>query len=110
MNFLHSCTPPVIHRDLKTPNILLANTEEGARVCAKVCDFGLSMRMTKSAAGREVGNPIWLAPEILKRGDKPPEYDEKSDVYSFGIILWELYHIDGRPFEEYGSAATHFGC
>lgn len=54
MNFLHSCTPPVIHRDLKTPNILLLSTDESARICAKVCDFGLSLR-THSAAGREVG-------------------------------------------------------
>lgn len=55
MSFLHSCTPPVIHRDLKTPNILMAAVQEDARVCAKVCDFGLSLRMAHSAAGREVG-------------------------------------------------------
>lgn len=59
MNFLHSCTPPVIHRDLKTPNILLLSIDETARICAKVSDFGLSLR-THAAAGREVGTSTRL--------------------------------------------------
>ncbi|KAL2933570.1 Serine/threonine-protein kinase CTR1 [Bienertia sinuspersici] len=75
MNYLHKRNPPIVHRDLKSPNLL-------------VCDFGLSrlkantFLSSKSAAG----TPEWMAPEVLR--DEPS--NEKSDVYSFGVILWEL--------------------
>eukprot|EP00339_Tiarina_fusa_P014873 CAMPEP_0117053630 /NCGR_PEP_ID=MMETSP0472-20121206/37103_1 /TAXON_ID=693140 ORGANISM="Tiarina fusus, Strain LIS" /NCGR_SAMPLE_ID=MMETSP0472 /ASSEMBLY_ACC=CAM_ASM_000603 /LENGTH=224 /DNA_ID=CAMNT_0004768777 /DNA_START=509 /DNA_END=1180 /DNA_ORIENTATION=+ len=87
MKFLHTTTPPIIHRDLKTPNILLASTKSNARVCAKVADFGLSSTLVHTISGRNVFNPNWLAPEVMVPG---AEYTEKADVYSYGIILWEL--------------------
>lgn len=42
MSFLHSAKPPIIHRDLKSPNVLLSSLSVKARVVAKVADFGLS--------------------------------------------------------------------
>ncbi|KAL5740998.1 hypothetical protein ACOSP7_029870 [Xanthoceras sorbifolium] len=83
MNYLHRRNPPIVHRDLKSPNLLVDK-----KYTVKVCDFGLSrlkantFLSSKSAAG----TPEWMAPEVLR--DEPS--NEKSDVYSFGVILWEL--------------------
>ncbi|KAK9830425.1 hypothetical protein WJX72_011709 [[Myrmecia] bisecta] len=83
MNYLHSSDPPVIHRDLKSPNLLV---DKHWRV--KVCDFNLSRVMEEAVvlSSMAASNPRWLAPEILSgRG-----YTFSSDVYSFGIIMWEF--------------------
>ncbi|BAT85819.1 Serine/threonine-protein kinase [Vigna angularis] len=83
MNYLHKRNPPIVHRDLKSPNLLVDK-----KYTVKVSDFGLSrlkantFLSSKSAAG----TPEWMAPEVLR--DEPS--NEKSDVYSFGVILWEL--------------------
>ncbi|KAM2893095.1 hypothetical protein FF1_008486 [Malus domestica] len=83
MNYLHRRKPPIVHRDLKSPNLLVDK-----KYTVKVCDFGLSrlkantFLSSKSAAG----TPEWMAPEVLR--DEPS--NEKSDIYSFGVILWEL--------------------
>jgi len=64
-----------------------------------VADFGLSTRMTAmTIKGRNVWNPVWLAPEIM--GKK--EYTEKADVYGYGIMLWEVLSLQ-HPFDEYRS-------
>ncbi|XP_068634426.1 uncharacterized protein [Aristolochia californica] len=83
MNYLHRRNPPIVHRDLKSSNLLVDRNWT-----VKVGDFGLS-QLKKSAfltakSGR--GTPQWMAPEILR--NEPS--NEKSDVYSFGVILWEL--------------------
>ncbi|EFA77446.1 leucine-rich repeat-containing protein [Heterostelium album PN500] len=85
MAFLHSSTPPIIHRDLKSPNILLASTDERSPVIAKVVDFGLS-GLQHTITNRGVENPVWLAPEVIEK----QEASTQSDVYAFGVILWEL--------------------
>eukprot|EP01132_Coremiostelium_polycephalum_P008525 gene8525-10480_t len=93
MTFLHSSSPPIIHRDLKSPNILLVkntNTSPdraklGDGLLAKVADFGLS-GLQYTITNRCVVNPVWLAPEVMNG----LETSTKSDVYSFGVILWEL--------------------
>ena len=89
MNFLHKINPPLLHRDLKSPNVLIMDhTNFQAIAIAKVADFGLSERLfVEKLHDRVVENPTWCAPEVLKR--KP--YTEKADVYSFGVILWELF-------------------
>ncbi|PRP75101.1 leucine-rich repeat-containing protein [Planoprotostelium fungivorum] len=85
MSFLHSAKPPIVHRDLKSPNVLLASTDFTSSVVAKVSDFGLSGAMSTVSSG-EVANPRWLAPEIMQG----QEFTAAADVYSYGIILWEL--------------------
>ena len=97
MNFLHTTTPPIIHRDLKTPNILMASNLSFSPVVAKVADFGLSSTLVQNVKGRDVFNPTWLAPEVMVRN---AEYTEKADIYSFGIILWELLTRE-NPFDEF---------
>jgi len=96
MQYLHSTTPPIIHRDLKSPNILLSADPNSKYLVAKIADFGLSRGLIWSNhyEGKVVDNPVWLAPEILKR----ERYNEKVDVYAFGVIMWEL--ISGKIFFE----------
>ncbi|CAM6019611.1 unnamed protein product [Sphagnum balticum] len=83
MNYLHRSSPPVVHRDLKSPNLLVDKNWT-----VKVGDFGLS-RLKHNAflsSKSSAGTPEWMAPEVLRNELS----DEKSDVYSFGVILWEL--------------------
>ncbi|KAB2014844.1 hypothetical protein ES319_D09G255500v1 [Gossypium barbadense] len=83
MNYLHHCNPPIIHRDLKSSNLLVDKNW-----IVKVGDFGLSRLKHKTYLTTKTGKgtPQWMAPEVLR--NEPS--DEKSDIYSFGVILWEL--------------------
>ncbi|RDX89886.1 putative serine/threonine-protein kinase SIS8, partial [Mucuna pruriens] len=83
MNYLHNCTPVVVHRDLKSPNLLVDKNW-----VVKVCDFGLSRikHSTFLSSRSTAGTAEWMAPEVLR--NEPS--NEKCDVYSFGVILWEL--------------------
>ncbi|PON34210.1 Serine/threonine protein kinase [Parasponia andersonii] len=83
MNYLHQLQPPIVHRDLKSPNLLVDST-----YTVKVCDFGLSRSKmhTFLSSKTAAGTPEWMAPEVLRADPS----NEKSDVYSFGVILWEL--------------------
>ncbi|KZV39942.1 hypothetical protein F511_11322 [Dorcoceras hygrometricum] len=83
MNCLHTSTPTIVHRDLKSHNLLVDNNWN-----VKVCDFGLSRlkHNTFLSSKSTAGTPEWMAPEILR--NEPS--NEKCDVYSFGVILWEL--------------------
>ncbi|KAL7495040.1 hypothetical protein ACHAWT_003593 [Skeletonema menzelii] len=92
LRFLHSASPPVIHSDLKSANILV-----DAQFRAKVADFGLSQKKKIGATG----TPYWMAPELLR---KESDNTTASDVYSFGIILFEAYTrkvpYDGEDFDD----------
>lgn len=83
MNYLHHCNPTIVHRDLKSSNLLVDKNWT-----VKVADFGLSRikhaTFLTTLSGR--GTPQWMAPEVLR--NEPS--DEKADVYSFGVIMWEL--------------------
>ena len=83
MHYLHSCTPVIVHRDLKSPNLLVDK-----HWVVKVCDFGLSRMKNHTflSSKSNAGTPEWMAPEVLR--NEPS--DEKSDVFSFGVIFWEL--------------------
>ncbi|XP_062209954.1 serine/threonine-protein kinase EDR1-like isoform X2 [Phragmites australis] len=83
MNCLHTSVPTIVHRDLKSPNLLVDNNWN-----VKVCDFGLSRlkHSTFLSSKSTAGTPEWMAPEVLRN----EQSNEKCDVYSFGVILWEL--------------------
>lgn len=92
MAHLHSQYPVVIHRDVKSPNVLLGtNVRE-----VKITDFGLSRLRTNSYVKTGPGGtPEWMAPELLRQDP----FNEKSDVFSFGVILWELVMCE-KPWRD----------
>ncbi|EQC37496.1 TKL protein kinase [Saprolegnia diclina VS20] len=80
--YLHGRSPAIIHRDLKSKNILVSDTGE-----AKLSDFGISRtRVADETMTVGVGTVYWTAPEVLL-GQK---YTEQVDIYSFGVVLCEL--------------------
>ena len=87
MMHLHGRSPPILHRDIKSVNFLVAADDK-----VKVADFGLSQIIeeenSSSSAESSMGsiNARWAAPEVLRGG----ECTMKSDVYSFGVVLWEI--------------------
>lgn len=81
MAYLHSRHPVIIHRDLKTDNLLVDDNWS-----VKVADFGLATVKSRTFAKTMCGTTGWVAPEVLAEEG----YTEKADVYSFAIILWEM--------------------
>ncbi|XP_047078990.1 MDIS1-interacting receptor like kinase 1-like [Lolium rigidum] len=83
----HDCHPPVLHRDIKSNNILL-----DADMQARVADFGLARALARSGESVSVvaGSYGYIAPEY----GYTLKVDQKSDIYSYGVVLMEL--ITGR--------------
>ncbi|KAI5080875.1 hypothetical protein GOP47_0004058 [Adiantum capillus-veneris] len=80
----------VIHRDLKSDNLLMADR------CIKIADFGVArIEVQSEDMTPETGTYRWMAPEMMQNRS----YTHKVDVYSFGIVLWEL--VTGNiPFQK----------
>jgi tRNA A-37 threonylcarbamoyl transferase component Bud32 len=101
--YLHTNdTIQIIHRDLKSPNVLVHY--EGNRMRAKVADVGIAKVVSEDEMAtmtKGMGTPLWMAPEVIEaQGErKKITYDEKVDVYSYGIILSELVNRK-EPFSE----------
>lgn len=91
MNHLHS--RDILHCDLKSSNILLADDFQ----TVKVCDLGMSFLKNKLRKKNNKWNSLshYSAPEIL-RGEK---FENAADVYSFGMIIWEML-TGSKPYQD----------
>jgi len=90
LNFLHSLNPPVLHRDLKTANVLCNDHLEG-----KLADFGLAKLRDQNFSTNTIATVRYMAPEFIAK----QVFGIKSDIFSFGMILWEIFSRK-EPFEE----------
>ncbi|XP_004288943.1 PREDICTED: receptor-like protein kinase HSL1 [Fragaria vesca subsp. vesca] len=95
----HDCVPPILHRDVKSSNILLDSDFN-----AKIADFGLAKMLVKkgdlATMSAVAGSFGYMAPEYARS----LRVNEKIDVYSFGVVLLEL--TTGRgPFDVHTSLA-----
>mmetsp|Transcript_19406 Transcript_19406/g.25125 ORF Transcript_19406/g.25125 Transcript_19406/m.25125 type:complete len:152 (+) Transcript_19406:95-550(+) len=81
MAYLHGKNPVILHRDLKSANLLLDDS-----FTVKIADFGLSTAHTCKLLTQNCGTVQWMAPEVLTNSN----YGSPADVYSYGVILWEL--------------------
>jgi serine/threonine protein kinase len=102
MNYLHHCKPSIVHRDLKSLNLLLAEKveDEFDTPIVKIADFGMSKikeNVDNTAMTANAGTYHWMAPEVLDGNS----YNEKVDVYSYGIVMFEVV-CRAIPYEESG--------
>ncbi|CAL8263101.1 unnamed protein product [Merluccius merluccius] len=95
LHFLHTRTPPIIHRDLKCDNIFIT----GPTGSVKIGDLGLATLKRASFAKSVIGTPEFMAPEMYEE-----KYDESVDVYAFGMCMLEMATSE-YPYSECQNAA-----
>jgi serine/threonine protein kinase len=98
--WLHSLEPPVLHRDVRSPNVMLVSLNPQDRIVCKLGDFGSATQMSGRLT-QALPTFQWMAPEVLAGRS----YDLSSDVYSFGMVLHEIVFrkIPFSEFEQYFS-------
>ncbi|CAG9860928.1 unnamed protein product [Phyllotreta striolata] len=108
MDYLH-CRAPIslIHRDLKSSNVLLRETIENDDIqfkTLKITDFGLAREVYKTTRMSQAGTYAWMAPEVIKNST----FSKASDVWSYGVLLWEL--LTGEtPYKGIDTLAVAYG-
>ncbi|XP_060943414.1 mitogen-activated protein kinase kinase kinase 21 isoform X2 [Limanda limanda] len=108
MHYLHEeAVVPIIHRDLKSSNILLLETIENddiGRKTLKITDFGLAREWHNTTKMSAAGTYSWMAPEVIKSS----LFSKGSDVWGYGVLLWEL--LTGEvPYRGIDGLAVAYG-
>jgi serine/threonine protein kinase len=89
LNYLHSRSPPIVHRDIKGANVLV-----DLNFCVRLADFGCSKRDDMTASYTTVGSIPWMAPEVIQREGG---HGRKADIWSLGCTLIEFASAE-RPW------------
>ncbi|KAH8345149.1 hypothetical protein KR059_006935 [Drosophila kikkawai] len=108
MNYLHNEAPmSIIHRDLKSSNVLIYEAIEGNHLqqkTLKITDFGLAREMYNTQRMSAAGTYAWMPPEVISVST----YSKSSDVWSYGVLLWEL--ITGEtPYKGFDPLSVAYG-
>ncbi|XP_060684928.1 mitogen-activated protein kinase kinase kinase 9 [Hemiscyllium ocellatum] len=108
MNYLHEeAIVPIIHRDLKSSNILIhekVENESLSNKTLKITDFGLAREWHKTTKMSAAGTYAWMAPEVIRSS----MFSKSSDIWSYGVLLWEL--LTGEvPFRGIDGLAVAYG-
>jgi hypothetical protein len=90
MSHLHALSPKILHRNLTSHNVLLAQAVTCSTIIphAKVSDFNLARLTSDIAAECSVGGSIWMAPEVMCGA----LYSDEADVYSFAMFMYEVLY------------------
>nr|XP_058165509.1 mitogen-activated protein kinase kinase kinase 21 isoform X2 [Dasypus novemcinctus] len=108
MFYLHEeAVVPILHRDLKSSNILLLEKIEHDDICnktLKITDFGLAREWHRTTKMSAAGTYAWMAPEVIKSS----LFTKGSDIWSYGVLLWEL--LTGEvPYRGIDGLAVAYG-
>ncbi|XP_069494960.1 mitogen-activated protein kinase kinase kinase 9 [Ambystoma mexicanum] len=108
MHYLHEeAIVPIIHRDLKSSNILILDKVENSDLSnkmLKITDFGLAREWHRTTKMSAAGTYAWMAPEVIRSS----MFSKGSDVWSYGVLLWEL--LTGEvPFRGIDGLAVAYG-
>lgn len=105
LTYLHSRSPPVVHRDVKGANLLVSLTFD-----VKLADFGLSRRNQETRSLTMIGSIPWMAPEVIQQQDG---HGRKADIWSAGCTIIEMSTAEkpwGRgAFDNLVFALKHIG-
>ncbi|XP_065691515.2 mitogen-activated protein kinase kinase kinase 21 isoform X2 [Patagioenas fasciata] len=108
MLYLHDeAIVPILHRDLKSSNILLLEKMEHDDISnktLKITDFGLAREWHRTTKMSAAGTYAWMAPEVIKSS----MFSKGSDIWSYGVLLWEL--LTGEvPYRGIDGLAVAYG-
>ncbi|XP_060098976.1 mitogen-activated protein kinase kinase kinase 21 isoform X2 [Heteronotia binoei] len=108
MLYLHEeAIVPILHRDLKSSNILLVEKIENDDIynkTLKITDFGLAREWHRTTKMSAAGTYAWMAPEVIKSS----MFSKGSDIWSYGVLLWEL--LTGEvPYRGIDGLAVAYG-
>ena len=96
LDYLHTRSPPVVHRDIKPDNIFI----DSVKGTAFIGDLGLSTGMMSSHKESFIGTPCYMAPEIYDQN-----YGPCADIYAFGMCVLEVC-TQNPPYSECSSGAA----
>lgn len=82
LDYLHTRSPPVVHRDIKGANVLV-----DLDLCVKLADFGCSKWSSETKSFTTLGSVPWMAPEVITQQEG---HGRKADIWSFGCTVIEM--------------------